>query len=396
MLIGVVGKPSAGKSTFFKASTLADVEIANYPFTTIKPNHAIGFVRIDCVDTFFKTQCTPRTGSCVHHQRFVPVELLDVAGLVPDAHKGEGLGLQFLNDLNQADALLHVVDASGATDAKGNEVEAGTHDPLGDIRFLEHELDHWYLTILNRGWDKLTRAAQATHEDAFKVIAKQLSGLGVSEDIAKDAMKTCKLTKALTQWTEEDLFSLARTLRKRTKPMLIVANKVDKPHAAENVARMKETFPQLLIVPCSSEAELALKEAAKHGLIEYLSGDDHYEPKEEMTAEQQKALAFVKKTVLDPFKGTGVQQALNMAVFDLLKYKAVFPGGVNNLKDSEGRTLPDCFLLPEKATALDFAYRVHTDFGKNFIKAIDVKKKMPIGKDIVLKHRDVIEIMARA
>src|SRR3989338_977131 len=115
MLIGVVGKPSTGKSTFFKASTLADVEIANYPFTTIKPNRAVVFVKIECVDKEFGKQCSPRIGYCVNGKRFVAVELLDVAGLVPGAHEGKGLGNQFLNDLNQADALIHIVDISGST-----------------------------------------------------------------------------------------------------------------------------------------------------------------------------------------------------------------------------------------------------------------------------------------
>jgi len=106
MIIGFVGAPSSGKSSFFKAATLADAEIANYPFTTIKPNHGVGFVRIDCVDKDFGKQCNPRIGYCVNHQRFVAVDLMDVAGLVPGAHLGLGLGSQFLDDLRQAHVLI--------------------------------------------------------------------------------------------------------------------------------------------------------------------------------------------------------------------------------------------------------------------------------------------------
>ena len=65
---------------------------------------------------------------------------------------------------------------------------------------------------------------------------------------------------------------------------------------------------------------------------------------------------------------------------------------MNKLSDQHGNILPDCFLLPGNSTALDFAYKLHTDIGNNFIKAIDVKTKKPVGKEYLLKHRDVIEI----
>src|SRR3989344_3018301 len=160
MLIGVVGKANVGKSTLFKAMTMADVLIANYPFATIEPNKGFGFVRIPCVDAFFGTQCNPRVGYCEEHNRFVPVEIVDVAGLVPGAHEGKGMGNHFLDDLRPADALIHVVDISGGTNEKGDPVEPGSYDPLNDIRFLETELDMWYLQILNKGWQKFARQVQ--------------------------------------------------------------------------------------------------------------------------------------------------------------------------------------------------------------------------------------------
>ena len=88
MLIGVVGKPSAGKSTFFNAATSQDVPMASYPFTTIEANKAIGFVRIDCVDKEFNTQCNPRSGFCHNHIRYGPIELIVLAGLGPGHHGG--------------------------------------------------------------------------------------------------------------------------------------------------------------------------------------------------------------------------------------------------------------------------------------------------------------------
>ncbi len=392
MLIGVIGKPSVGKSTFFKSCTLADVEIANYPFTTIKPNMAIGFVRIECIDKEFNKQCDPRLGFCLEHNRFVPVELLDVAGLVPGAHEGKGLGNQFLDDLRQADVFVHVVDVSGSTNEKGENVISLSYDPCNDVLFLETELDMWFLGLIKKGWDRFVRQQVVEKENIFKAVTKQLSGLGVTEDIAEKVLRGFNLD--LKTWNDNDLMRLAISIRKQTKPMIIAANKVDIPGADKNVQRLKEKFPDYLIIPCSADQELALRQAAKAGLIKYIPGDNNFKIIGNVNEQQKKALEFIQQNVLDKFGNTGVQSVLNKAVFDLLKYIAIYPGGVNKLTDSEGRTLPDCFLMKEGSTALDFAFKLHTDFGKNFIRAIDVKKKLTVGKDYLLKHRDVVEIIA--
>ena len=169
MLVGIVGKPNVGKSTFYKAATLAEAEIANYPFATIKPNEGVGYVRLPCADKDFNTQCNPRTGFCVNHFRFVPIQLLDVAGLVAGAHEGKGMGNQFLDDLRQADVLIHVIDVAGSTNDKGEPIVVGGHDPAVDVRFLEVELDMWYLGILKKGWEKFARTV--TQEKAAIHIA---------------------------------------------------------------------------------------------------------------------------------------------------------------------------------------------------------------------------------
>ncbi|MCF7799139.1 redox-regulated ATPase YchF [Candidatus Woesearchaeota archaeon] len=402
MIIGIVGKPSVGKSTFFKAATLSEVEIANYPFTTIKPNHAVGFVKIKdaAQEPAFGKIANPRMGYVQGIWRFVPVDLIDVAGLVPDAHKGEGMGGQFLSDLNQADALIHVIDVSGSVNERGEPVEAGSYDPANDIKFLEIELNYWYLDILKKGWEKAARVVQQEKKEPFIAIAKQMTGVGVTEDIAKAALKTLGLTeKPAPTWTEEELFTLANILRSKTKPMIISANKCDQPAGKKNYERLKIEFPNYTIIPTSAEAELALREAAKKELINYLPGEQDFTITDKgttvMSEAQQQALTFIKQNILQEFEqGSGIQAILNTTVFDVLHMKAIHPGGVGKLEDSDGNTLPDCFLMKKDATALDFAYRLHTDFGKNFIKAIDVRTKLPVGKDHVLKHLDIIEIMS--
>ncbi len=395
MQIGVVGKPSVGKSTFFKALTLANVAIASYPFTTIQPNKAAAFVRVPCVDKEFGVQCNPRFGSCIQGTRFVPVELLDVAGLVPGAHEGKGMGNQFLDDLRQADALLHVVDIAGATNEKGEVVEPGSYDPAYDIKFLEFEIDMWFLSVLKKGWDRLARQAQQEKQDVSKILGKQLSGLAITEELVHEALK--KFTLDVSQplhWSEEQLHSLAQFFREKTKPMIVVANKIDLPHGKENFERLKKEFPQHHFIAVSAESELALREAAKTDLINYIPGAATFTVKKELTERQTKALEFIQKNILNTFNSTGVQQAIDTAVFTTLGAIAIFPGGVNKLADQFGRVLPDCFLLPPGSTALDFAYKLHTDLGKTFIRAIDVRTKRTVGKEYLLKHRDIIEIVS--
>ena len=396
MQIGLVGKPSAGKSTFFKAATLADVAIANYPFTTIKPNTGMGYVKVECVDKDFNVQCNPREGFCINHQRFVPVQIIDVAGLVPDAHLGKGRGNQFLDDLRQADVLIHIIDTSGSLNANGEPVEIGSHNPADDIKFLEVEIDMWYLGILKKGWEKFARQIQQEHQVIHKALAKQLSGLGATEDMIEKIIEKLKLNKDTpSAWSEENLVNIATELRKRTKPMIIACNKMDISVSQQNFEKLQKEFPDYKFVPCSAEMELALREASKHGLIDYVPGESDFKLKDEtkLNDAQKNGLEFIRK-FLQKHGSTGVQHMLDSAIFEFLKYIAIFPGGVGKLQDQHGNYIPDCFLLPENSTALDFAFKIHTDLGKYFIGAIDVKKRMTVGKEYKLHHRDVIEIIS--
>ncbi|MAG10879.1 redox-regulated ATPase YchF [Candidatus Pacearchaeota archaeon] len=393
MLIGLVGKPSCGKSTFFKAATLADVLIANYPFTTIKPNHGIGYVRIDCLCRDFKMKCSPQKGSCVGGKRFVPVELMDVAGLVRGASDGKGMGNQFLDDLRQADAFIHIVDISGETNEKGEKTKG--HDPAKDVEMLENELNFWHLGIMNKVWKGFARTLQVEKRDFANAVAKQFSGLKISEDDVTEVVSEggFDVSNALN-WSDKELMKFASALRKKTKPMIIAANKIDLPESKSNLEKLRKEFPDLYIVPCSADSELALREAGKPGLIKYIPGDKSFEITGGVTGKQKEALEKIKKDVLNIYGSTGVQEVLDKVVFELLKYIAVFPvDNANKLVDSKGNVLPDCFLIPEYSTALNFAYHIHTDLGDKFIKAIDAKTKKAISKEHKLKHRDVVEIV---
>lgn len=396
MLIGIVGKPNTGKSTFFKAATLAEVAIAPYPFTTIKANEGVGFVKVKCPEAELKIKCKPNHGFCVDGQRFVPVKLLDVAGLVPGAHLGKGLGNKFLDDLRQADVLIHIVDASGTTDAEGKPAQG--YDPCKDIAFLEDELDRWLYGMIGENWKTLIRKLYSAEKKPIELLENQFSGLKINANMIKQAIKNCNLPEHFAGWTGKQLFEFVRQLRRISKPTIIAANKMDLPGAKENYRRLREDFPGMIVIPCSSESELALREAARDSLVDYVSGEQNFVMHDDkLNEKQKKALELIREKILESFvEGTGIQSCLNSAVFACLRYIVVYPvENENHFTDAKNNTLPDALLMPLGSTALDFAFAIHTDIGNAFIAAIDARSHRRLAKDYKLKDGDIIRIMTK-
>lgn len=381
MKIGIVGKPNVGKSTFFKALTLANVEIANYPFTTINPNIGIGYIRKKCPCSELNVTCNPRNSLCIRKNRFIPVEVIDVAGLVPDAHLGKGLGNQFLNDLSNANCLLHIIDISGTTDEKGEETK--DHDPESDIKFLEREINLWFYNIVKRNYDKISKKIAYEKKDIAKELAHILSGLQITESQIRKALGDNNLDN------DEKIKEFSFKLREISKPIILVANKIDK-DKNKNFERLKDKYN---IIPCFAEAEVALKTALKNKIIDYIPGDSEFKILKDINENQKKALDFLQN-FLKEYKSTGVQIAINKAV-EILNYIAVYPvEDENKFSDSKGNVLPDCFLMPYGSTPVDLAFKIHTEIGKKFITAIDCKKRINIRKDYILNDGDVIKIVA--
>jgi ribosome-binding ATPase len=395
MQLGIVGKPNVGKSTFFNAATKAHAEVANYPFTTIQANRGVMYIRKPCPCKDMHVTCTPRNSRCVDGIRFVPIEAIDVAGLVPDAHKGKGLGNKFLDDLRQAHALIHIVDASGSTDSEGNPTNVGSHDPLLDVAFLEKEINYWLFGIIKKSWEIIARKCELEGKKIEKMLAEQLTGLGIKEEHISGAIRKINLNiEKPAQWKDEELFKFTDYVRAISKPIIIAFNKCDK--APDAMMTKQKELKNYIVIPVSAESELALSNAAEKGIISYTPGGNDFTilKKEGITEKQLNALEYIRTHVLQKYGSTGVQRCVDEAV-KLLDLIVVYPvEDEHHLTDKEGRVLPDAHLIPRGSNAKDLAYKVHTDLGDHFIRAIDARSHRVVGADHQLKDGDIISIIA--
>lgn len=396
MLVGVVGKPNVGKSTFFAAATLKDVPIADYPFTTIHANVGVAYLRTKCVCKEMGVTDRPRNSVCLDGTRLIPVRLVDVAGLVEGASEGRGLGNQFLDDVRQADALIQVVDASGSTDIEGRKVPPGSNDPLKDVEMVEHEFDLWVYGLLKRDWERVSKALEQTGGKVVEHLATRLSGLSVSlADIEQVVLHTHLRTEKPNGWTDAQLMQFVVEVRKLTKPSVIAANKSDLPTSLPNIGRLRQTGRR--VVACASEGELLLRRAAEHGLIYYVPGDGSFRvvAPEKLTTAQASALEMVEEKVLRTFGGTGVQKAINEAYFGLLNAVVAFPvEDETKLSDKEGHVLPDAYVMKGGSTALDLARMVHTELADSFLYAIDARNGKRLSAEHKLSNGDIVKIVS--
>ena len=422
--IGLVGKPNVGKSTFFAASTLIPVDIANYPFCTIEPNVGFSFIpsRQPCPCENLRQRleedgrvqfggerggsiCSPRTGSCEGYNRYVPCMLVDVAGLVPGASQGRGRGNAFLSDLAECDALIQVIDVAGTTDAEGNPTglkaskEQAIEQALSEVEFLTDELDAWILGLVKDGWSRGARRIQAEGVKGFvQFLQERLSGLGATDAICQRSFDAfAQQHQDMTSpwdWSDSVLTILASSIRKNLFPIFVAGNKADL--APEGVLEhLHGVLPHF--IPCSAETELALRQAGKAGFIEYKSGSSSFELKDEqsMNDAQKKGLAVLAERV-KKLDGTGLMKLLDYVLFDELDRIVVYPvQDESQWTDGDGNVLPDAFVVQNGIQAKQVAYKVHSDLGDGFIKGVDGRTRRIVGAEHELSDGDVLRIHSK-
>lgn len=389
--VALAGKPNAGKSTFYAAATMADVEMANYPFTTIDANRGMTAVRTECPCVDLDDYCG--NDSCREGIRYVPVELLDVAGLVPGAHEGRGLGNQFLDELTVADVIVNVIDAAGATNAEGEPVEVGTYDPLEEVDFVVNELDLWLADIIERNWEGVQRQSRSPDFDLEDALTDVLTGVGASEADIATVLRALSYPGDPLEWGRDEFEALGEAVRTETKPVVIAANKADIAPPAHLEALLDLEVP---VIATTAEGELALRRAGDASFVSYAPGDETFDLVGEVSDQQRTGLERLRKTMAR-YDGTGVQQTLNTAVYDLLDYVTVYPvQDASKWTDGSGNVLPDAFLLPRGSTPRDLAYAVHSDIGDGYLHAVDARAGREISDSQELAEGDVIKIVSTA
>jgi len=398
--IGIIGKTNAGKTTLFNSMTLQTAEVSNYPFTTKSPNTGIAQVVTLCVHKEFGVQDNPKNSKCEEGWRFIPIEVTDLPGLIKGAYMGKGLGNQFLSVAAQSDALLHVVDASGSVDKEGRVTETGIGDPIADFADVELELVLWYTKMFSSNMGKIAKAAKQPGADMGSAVAEVMQGIGVKKEHVNFALNEALLEgKDIESWTEKETQNFCWILRDVSKPTIIIANKMDLPNAAENFKKLREHYKDFIVVPTSGEAELSLRRAESKGYIKYVPGEERFDimNPQELTDAQRTALAYIKRKVFGEYLRTGVQFALSITIFKLLKMNAIYPvADPEKLTDKSGNVLPDVYLLPAGSTLDDLARTVHTDLHKGLLYAVDVRTGIHLPTDYVLRDRDVLSIVSTA
>ncbi|MEZ4316968.1 MAG: redox-regulated ATPase YchF [Myxococcota bacterium] len=344
MQAGIVGLPNVGKSTLFNALTAAGAESANYPFCTIEPNVGVITVPDDRLE---------RLQTMIETKKVIPavVEIVDIAGLVRGASKGEGLGNQFLGNIRATNAILHVVRCFENDDIEHVD---GSVDPLRDIDTIETEL---LLADLDSALKR---------QDRFKKASK--GGDKVAKFHFDVANKLVALLEAGTpiragEWTDEEQASIRDAQLITAKKVLFVCN-VDEGSAATGNAL--------------SEQVAAFAAAQGAGAV-VLSGAIEAEIAEMEDAEERSV--FLEELGL---KESGLAR-MAREVYGLLGYQTYFTAGEKEIR---------AWTVKVGATAPQAAGVIHTDFERGFIKAevYAIEDLEALGSEAALKAAGKLRI----
>ena len=315
--VGIVGLPNVGKSTLFSALTKVEADAENYPFCTIEPNY--GIVKLN-------DSRVTRLAEIINPERVVPATLkvVDIAGLVKGASKGEGLGNQFLSNIREVDAIAHVVrcfEDNGVVHLENN------HDPVGDVIVVQTELILSDLEQVERKIGKLQKQIKGDPDLAEK--------LSVFEKIQKHLSEGNPAISADLDTDEKLIIGELNFLS--MKPYIYIAN------VSED--QLKET----------SDSEKQLRKFAFQEGVEVIPICAKVESElSEMNEEESDY--FMEELGID---GTGIDQLTNSG-YRMLEQITYFTAGKNEVRAWEIR---------KGSTAPEAAGKIHTDFEKGFIRA---------------------------
>mmetsp|Transcript_6045 Transcript_6045/g.5965 ORF Transcript_6045/g.5965 Transcript_6045/m.5965 type:complete len:416 (+) Transcript_6045:15-1262(+) len=370
-VIALVGKPSAGKSTTLNSLTDANAKVGAFPFTTIDPNKATGYLEVDCACARFGKQelCKPNYGYCRDGKRGVPIMLLDVAGLVPNAHLGKGLGNKFLGDLTEADCLIHIVDVSGTTNAEGKATRG--YDPLQDIEWLQDEIFKWILGNLMERWGSVVRKHTATKSTTLETLRQQLGGYSANKQLIGKALDLLPGLAPLQDWDNETIEKVVKAFMQVKFPTVLSLNKMDHPDADKNVSKIILKYPELKCVLTSSITEVFLRKLASQQYIKYDLGTEFVDTIDDLGPESKlkplddklrNRIENIRDLVLYRFGSTGVVQLLQAAA-DLLELIPVFPvRSIHNFTGSSGENVfRDCVLVKKGTPVISVARKIMGD-----------------------------------
>lgn len=381
---------------WFSLNSLTDAQAktGSFPFTTIDPNKATGYLQVECACNRLdkKGKCKPNYGWCDDGKRYVPIMLLDVAGLVPGAHLGRGLGNKFLDDLRHADALIHVVDVSGTTDAEGKATRG--YDPLQDIEWLQDEIFRWILGNLTERWGSIKRRHTATKSSIIDTLQNQFSGYGSTADTVARALDSIKEPIGpLEAWTNDEISIVVKAFMAEKFPTVLSLNKIDHPDADKNISKIVRKYPDTKAVLTSALTEVFLRKLEKQGYIKYEPGtefidtyqdlgeDSGLKPMEEKLSEN---IERIRDSVLYRFGSTGLVEILKKSA-EVLQLVPVFPVK-NNASKTEFR---DCVLLRAGTTVGSAARKIMGDVP---IAAIEGPggSKIAESDEIRIGHNDIL------
>ncbi|KAF5103868.1 hypothetical protein D0Z03_000044 [Geotrichum reessii] len=209
--------------------------------------------------------------------------------LVPGAHQGRGLGNKFLDDLRHADALIHVVDVSGTTDAEGKATRG--YDPLNDIDWLQDEIFRWIEGNLKERWGSIKRRHTATKSSTIDTLQNQFSGYGSTAKTVARALASIK-TKLppLEEWTDDDIKTVVRAFTNEKFPTVLALNKMDHPDADKNVSKIIKKHPDSKAVLTSAITEVFIRKLSKQGYVIYEEGTEFLDTKDDLPESDLKEL----------------------------------------------------------------------------------------------------------